>query len=68
MVIGAAVVGLALWVQFAFEPPLWLHLLLWAPLIFGATILGLRVTKAALLYSEFRRNAAEATGKDIRQP
>ena len=66
MVIGAVVVGLALWVQFAFEPPLWVHLVIWAPLIFGATIGGLRVAKAALLYTEFKRKAVEVTGKDVR--
>lgn len=66
MVIGAAVVGLALWVQLAFEPPLWVHLALWGPLIAGATIWGLRIAKAALIHTEFRRKAAEVTGEDLR--
>ncbi len=65
MVIGAVVVGLALWVQVTFEPPLWVHLVLWTPLILGATVWGLRVTKAALLATEFQRKAVEATGEDI---
>lgn len=67
MVIGAAVLGLGLWIQFAFEPPLWLLLVLLAPLIVGATVWGLRVSKAALLAAEFQRKAVEATGKDVRQ-
>ena len=66
MVIGAVVVGLALWVQLTFEPPHWLLLLFLTPLILGATIWGLRMTKAALLGVEYRRKAVEATGKDIR--
>lgn len=65
MVIGGLVLGLGLWIQFTFEPPLWLLLILLAPLIVAATIWGLRVTKAALLAAEFQRGAVEATGKDI---
>lgn len=66
MVIGGLVLGLGLWIQFTFEPPLWLLLALLAPLITGATIWGLQLTKAALLAAELRRGAAEATAKDIR--
>lgn len=68
MVIGAVVVVLAMVVEFTFDPPWWVHVVLWAPLITGATLWGLRVTKAALLTAEYRRNAREATGKDVREP
>lgn len=67
MVIGAAVVGLALRVEFSFDPPVWVHFVLWAPVITLATLGGLRITKAALLITEFQRNAREATGGDIRK-
>lgn len=67
MVIGGLVLGLGLWIQFTFEPPLWLLLVLLTPLIAGATIWGLRVTKAALLAVEYQRKAVEATGQDLRQ-
>jgi uncharacterized protein (DUF983 family) len=67
MVIGAVVVALALWVEFSFDPPIWVHVVLWAPVIAAATLGGLRITKAALLITEFRRNAREATGGDIRK-
>jgi uncharacterized protein (DUF983 family) len=67
MVIGAMVVGLALWVQVAFDPPLWVHAVLWIPFVAGATLLGLRVSKAALLAAEFKRKAAAATGTDLRE-
>lgn len=66
MVIGAVVVVLAMVVEFRFEPPWWVHLMLWTPLVVGATIWGLRVSKAALLGAEFQRKAREATGKDLR--
>jgi uncharacterized protein (DUF983 family) len=66
MVIGAAVLGFGLWVQLTFDLPLWLLLLLLAPVIAGATVWGLRVSKAALLAAEFQRGAAEAGGKDVK--
>lgn len=66
-IIGALVVVLAVIVEFRFEPPWWVHVLLWTPLIVGTTIWGLRVTKAALLFSEYKRKAREATGKDLRE-
>jgi uncharacterized protein (DUF983 family) len=66
MVIGAMVLGKALWLELAFDLPLWLLLVLLAPIIAGATVWGLRVSKAALLAAEYQRGAAEATGKDVR--
>lgn len=66
MVIGAVVVGLALWVEFRFHPPIWVHAVLWIPFVALSTLWGLRVSKAALLIAEYRRKAVEATGKDVR--
>jgi uncharacterized protein (DUF983 family) len=65
MVIGALVVGLALWVQLAFDPPFWVHIVLWVPITAGAVIWGLRAGKAALLAAEYQRNAKEAGGSDL---
>jgi uncharacterized protein (DUF983 family) len=65
MVIGALVVGLALWLQLAIEPPFWVHIVLWVPLTAAAVIWGLRAGKAALLAAEYQRGAREAQGKDV---
>ena len=59
MIIGALIVAAAIAVDFAFEPPLWVHVLLWVPITAAAVIYGLRVGKAALLASEHQRKAAE---------
>lgn len=67
MVIGAVVVGLAFWVELRFAPPLWVHALLWVPLVTASTLWGLRVSKAALLVAEYQRQAREATGDDLRR-
>jgi len=66
MVIGALVVGLALWVQLAFDPPFWVHVVLWVPLTAAAVVWGLRAGKAALLAAEYQRGAKEAGGDDLR--
>jgi uncharacterized protein (DUF983 family) len=63
MIVGAVVVALALTLQLAAEPPWWVHVLLWVPLTTLGVIGGLRVSKAALLYSEFRQKAGEAGRK-----
>ena len=59
MIIGALIVAAAIAVDFAFEPPLWVHVLLWVPITAAAVVYGLRVGKAALLASEHQRKAAE---------
>ena len=66
MVIGALIVGLALWVQLAFEPPFWVHVMLWVPLTAAAVIWGLRAGKGALLAAEYQRGAKEAGDSDLR--
>ena len=60
LIIGALIVGLALWLEVSLAPPLWVHALIWIPVTTGAVLLGLRVAKAALLIAEFRNKAAEA--------
>lgn len=66
MVIGALVVGLAFWVEVRFHPPLWVHAVLWIPFVTLSTLWGLRVSKAALLYTENQRRAREVTNRDLR--
>jgi len=64
MIIGALLIGLALGVDAAFAPPLWVHIILWVPLTAAAVVYGLRVAKAALLASEHQRQAAEGKLSD----
>ncbi len=64
LVIGTVTLLLALWVEFSWHPPFWVHGLLWVPFVAGTTLWGLRVAKAALLVTEFRRDAGEGRLKD----
>ncbi len=60
LIIGAIVVGLALWLEVSLAPPLWVHALIWIPVTFLLVVAGLRGAKAALLYAEYTRDAGEA--------
>ena len=66
MIVGALIVGLALWLELAWHPPFWVHALLWIPLTAAAVVWGLRAGKAALLWAEYTRQAREAGSGDIR--
>lgn len=59
LILGAIVVGLAMWVELSFAPRWWVHALLWPPLIIASTIASLRVTKGVLLALEYRHQAAQ---------
>ena len=59
LIVGALITGLAIAVELAFEPPFWIHILLWVPITAAAVILSLRVAKGLLLALEYRHKAAE---------
>jgi uncharacterized protein (DUF983 family) len=56
---GFVVVGLALIVEFMFQPPFWLHALLWGPLILLVTLGPLRPFKGVLIALQHHHDAAE---------
>ena len=65
LIIGAVVVGLALWLEVAVHPPFWVHALLWIPFTVVAVLGGLRISKAWLLAAEYRNNAREAGSREV---
>src|SRR5882724_3571840 len=52
--LGIIVVGLAALVEINFSPPIWVHLLLWAPLILVGAVVLLRPLKAGLIALQYR--------------
>ena len=56
---GFVVVGLALVVEFLYQPPFWLHALLWGPLILVVTLGPLRPLKGLLITLQYHHDAAE---------
>jgi uncharacterized protein (DUF983 family) len=59
LIIGFVVVGLALWTEVNYNPPIWLHFLLWIPLTIGLCLWLLRVLKALLIALQYRNNARQ---------
>jgi uncharacterized protein (DUF983 family) len=59
LVVGAIVCGAALWTEFTFQPPLWVHAVIWAPVIAILTVVFLRAGKSALLVLQYRHKAGE---------
>ena len=57
LVLGFVVVGLALWTEIVHEPPLWVHALLWLPLILGGSLGLLRPFKATMIALQFRNRS-----------
>lgn len=56
---GTLLVALAFWVEFRFNPPLWVHAVLWPALAIPITILLMRPLKAFLVAQQFRNRADE---------
>ena len=54
LMLGMLVVGLAALVEVNFSPPIWVHLVLWAPLILIGAVAMLRPLKAGLIALQYR--------------
>ena len=59
MIAGAIVVACSLIVEVKYEPPFWVHAVLWLPLILATTLLPLRSMKSLLIALQFHHKAAE---------
>jgi uncharacterized protein (DUF983 family) len=56
---GAIVVFAALMTEVVYQPPYWLHAMLWLPLILLVTLAPLRPIKGLLIALQFHHKAAE---------
>jgi uncharacterized protein (DUF983 family) len=59
MVLGGIIVGLAFWVEFTFNPPLWVHAVVWPVVTVPLAIVMIRALKAGLVWSQYRNRATE---------
>jgi uncharacterized protein (DUF983 family) len=59
IVLGAIVLIMAFWVDIRFEPPLWVHAILWPAVTLPFAILIMRPVKAALVAAQFRHRPDE---------
>lgn len=56
-ILGFIVVPLALWVEARFEPPLWMHAILWTATVLGGTLGLLRPMKALMVGLQYRHRS-----------
>jgi uncharacterized protein (DUF983 family) len=59
MIAGFLVCGAGLVVEMRYAPPLWVHAVLWLPLVLILTIGPLRPLKGLLIALQFHHKAAE---------
>ena len=58
-IVGVLIVGLALWVEFTWEPPIWLHMLLWLPLSIVLCLALVRPLKALMIALQYQQRAEQ---------
>jgi len=63
LLLGSLVVGLAAYVEFTFEPPLWVHAVLWVPTILGLTMMILQPLKGVSLALQYKYRSTEEASR-----
>jgi uncharacterized protein (DUF983 family) len=58
-IVGLIVVGLALWMEITFEPPIWVHALVALSLSVGLSLLLVRPLKGMLVALQYSNKAEE---------
>jgi uncharacterized protein (DUF983 family) len=59
LIVGAVIAGSALLVEANFQPPYWVHAVLWLPATAVLTFVLLRLAKALLLVLQYKHQARE---------
>ena len=57
--VGVLVVAMAMFVEFTYEPPLWVHALLWLPFTCLVSLALVRPSKALLITLQYQRGAGQ---------
>lgn len=60
LLVPALIIPIAMWVEFSYQPPLWLHALLWTPLIIGLSVALLRPLKGVMVALQFKHQASDS--------
>jgi len=58
-IVGILVVGLALIIEFTYEPPIWLHLVMWSVLTVILSLALARPAKGLMVALQYHHRAAE---------
>jgi len=59
LIIGFIVTALVMALQSIFNPPIWLQIIIWTPVIIGLSLWGLRVAKGIMISLQFKTRAQQ---------
>ncbi len=65
--VGALALFVTLWVEFRYEPSLWIHVLIAGPIIVLGTLLTLRPLKGMLIAMQYRHRSVEEDDNNLGQ-
>jgi uncharacterized protein (DUF983 family) len=65
LIVGCLVVFAALFVDIAYRPPIWLHLVIWLPLTLILSLGLMRPFKGVMVALQFHNHAAEVRNDDF---
>ena len=57
--VGVVVVAAAMWTEFTYAPPVWLHMLLWLPLTVVLSVVLVRPAKGLMVAVQYRNKAEQ---------
>ena len=60
LLVPLIIMPLAMWVEFSYEPALWIHAVLWGPLIVGLSVALLRPLKGLMIALQFKHQASDS--------
>lgn len=58
-ILGFMMVGMALYVEYTFRPPFWLHILLWVPTTTILSTMALKLIKGVMIAAQYKTGARE---------
>lgn len=59
MIVGFVIVGLVLWLELSYQPPIWVHMVIWLPLTTVLAAAILRPLKGLMIGLQYKHNAKE---------
>jgi uncharacterized protein (DUF983 family) len=59
LIVGFIIIGLVLWLQVNYGPPMWVYVVLFGPLTIVLSLLSLRWCKGIFVALQYRHNASE---------
>ncbi|GGD79514.1 MULTISPECIES: DUF983 domain-containing protein [Rhizobium] len=64
LIVGFIIIGMVLWLQVNYGPPIWVHIMLFGPLTIILSLMTLRWFKGILIAMQYRHNAREGRLSD----